>query len=181
MPTSNRRELLIGCGSRRTKLLYLDEAGPAWSNLTTLDLFDRHEPDVVWDLECLPLPFPDDQFDEIHAYEVLEHTGRQGDWRFFFAQFSEFWRILRPGGFLAGTSPAMGSPWLWGDPGHTRVISPECFLFLDQTQYTQVGRSPMSDYRSVYSADFEPVMLEPRGDAFGFLLRAHKPSRAVPS
>lgn len=179
MPDAGRTELLIGCGQRRAKLLWTDETGPAWSRLTTLDLFASHNPDVVWNLECLPLPFEDDVFDEIHAYEVLEHTGQQGDWRFFFAQFSEFWRILKPRGFLAGTSPAVASPWLWGDPGHTRAISPESFLFLDQTQYMQIGRSPMTDYRDVYSADFEVRLAETTGDVFRYMLHAHKPSRVV--
>jgi hypothetical protein len=133
----------------------------------------------VCDLEQLPLPFQDDAFNEIHAYEVLEHTGRQGDWRFFFAQFSEFWRILRPGGVLVGTSPG-GGPWVWGDPGHTRAISPECFVFLNQQEYQhQVGVTPMSDYRSVYQADFETVVADVRDNVFGFILRAQKPARMV--
>lgn len=174
-----RRELLIGCGRRRSKTLYLDEFGPEWSDVTTLDLFDTHQPDVVWDLEKLPLPFEDDSFDEIHAYEVLEHTGHQGDWRFFFAQFSEFWRVLRPCGVLAGTSPASGSPWLWGDPGHTRAITPECFLFLDQLQYAQVGKTPMTDYRGIYRADFGLELSQVNGGTFGYLLRAHKPARVA--
>lgn len=177
--TFGRRELLIGCGQRRTKLLYLSEMGSEWSTLITLDLMERHRPDIVCDLERLPLPFRDDSFNEIHAYEVLEHTGQQGDWRFFFAQFAEFWRILRPDGVLVGTSPG-GGPWLWGDPGHTRVISPQCFVFLDQTQYQrEVGVSPMTDYRSVYQADFEPVMTAVRDDVFGFIMRAKKPARLV--
>lgn len=139
---------------------------------------DDHKPDVVHDLTVLPLPFEDDTFDEIHCYEVLEHTGQQGDWRFFFAQFSEFWRILKPDGVLLGTSPAPGSAWAWGDPGHTRVLSPEAFTFLVQRQYTaQVGVTPMTDYRFVYKADFEPRLLQVEGTGFHYILQAIKPSR----
>ena len=175
----SRSELLIGCGKRRSKTLYLTEMGSEWSNLTTLDVMDTHHPDVVHDLERLPLPFQDNAFDEIHAYEVLEHTGQQGDWRFFFAQFSEFWRILKPGGVLAGTSPG-GGPWLWGDPGHTRVISRECLGFLDQMVYAQIGVTSMTDYRSVYQADFESLFMDVKDNSFGYILRAHKPARVIP-
>lgn len=164
-------ELLIGCGSRRDKMIGSGE----WEKLVTLDLEESHHPDVVHDLNDYPWPFPDDEFDEIHAYEVLEHLGRQGDYRSFFATFSEAWRILKDGGLLCATCPAPGSPWVWGDPGHTRQISPHSLVFLDQTEYTkQIGVTPMSDYRSIYSADFERVWTDVRGDTFGFVLRARK-------
>jgi SAM-dependent methyltransferase len=170
-------ELLLGAGSRRVK--QLTWGGRAeWSALTTLDINADHKPDVVHDLTVLPLPFADDTFDEIHAYEVLEHTGQQGDWRFFFAQFSEFWRILKPDGVLLGTSPAPGSAWEFGDPGHTRVMSVEAMTFLVQRQYTaQVGVTPMTDYRFVYKADFEPRLLHVEGGQFSYIMQAQKPSR----
>lgn len=171
-------ELLIGCGSRREKLIPWNER-TKWEELVTLDINADHKPDVVHDLNVLPMPFDDDTFDEVHAYEVLEHTGQQGDWRFFFAQFSEFWRILKPGGVLCGTSPGRTSPWVWGDPGHTRSLSVETFTFLDQTQYTkQVGVTPMTDYRFVYRADFKAHVLTP-GDCFAFVIEAVKPSRCT--
>ena len=83
MVDGQRRELLIGCGSRRDKIIH---AGgfERWGSLTTLDFMERNKPDVLWDLETLPYPFPADEFDEIHAYEVLEHIGDQGDWKTFF-------------------------------------------------------------------------------------------------
>ncbi len=110
MPQEAYNELPIGCGSKYVKAIHFNER-PHRNNLVTLDINRDHRPDVVWDLNPLPLPFADNSFDEIHAYEVLEHTGVQGDYRFFFAQFSDFWRILKPGGVLIGTVPLPTSPW----------------------------------------------------------------------
>ena len=171
------RELLLGGGARRGKHLHKPDR-PDWSDLTVLDISAAHQPDVVWDLTELPLPFDDERFDEIHAYEVLEHTGQQGDYRFFFAQFTDLWRLLKPAGLLLGTSPALESRWLWGDPGHTRAITPESFMFLDQQSYTdKVGKSPMSDYRNIYQADFKLVFNQSSGGTFRYILQAIKPSR----
>jgi SAM-dependent methyltransferase len=173
----NYKELLLGAGSSRTKKLSVNGRSE-WSNLITLDINADHKPDVVWDLEDLPLPFPDNEFDEIHAYEVLEHTGQQGDYKFFFAQFSELWRILKPGGFLIGTCPSRNSPWAWGDPSHKRVVQRENFVFLDQTEYTkQVGVTPMSDFRYFYKADFSAVHLADDQNNFSFFIQAVKPPR----
>jgi len=171
------RELLIGCGSRRDKIIFY-EGKKAWVNLTTLDINIDHLPDVVWDLNNTPLPFDDDSFDEIHAYEVLEHIGIQGDYKFFFDQFSDFWRILKPNGAIIGICPMFNSPWAYGDPSHTRVIQKENFVFLDQAQYTiQVGKTPMSDFRYIYKADFNTTYIEEKDGSLLFALTAVKPSR----
>jgi len=170
-------ELLIGCGATRDKRLFL-EGSRKWQDLTTLDINPDHKPDVLHDLEILPVPLPDNHFDEIHGYEILEHLGKQGGWRFFFAQFSDFWRLLKPGGHFFATVPSLSSPWCWGDPGHCRVISHESLIFLNQTQYTaQIGKTAMSDYRFVYKADFDIIHSEVKGDQFAFVLKAIKPSR----
>lgn len=169
-------ELLIGCGNRREKVLNTPN-GEAFTDLTTLDIDPACRADLTWDLNVIPMPFTDNAFDEIHASEVLEHTGQQGDWRFFFAQFAEFWRILKPGGFLCASCPSLSSPWLWGDPGHTRVIAPQSLIFLQQPQYEQVGRTAMTDYRDVWRADYDVVFQHDDGQSFRFCLQAVKPSR----
>lgn len=171
-------ELLLGAGSSRVKkLVYGGRAD--WSALTTLDYNADHHPDVVFDLNTTRLPFDDDSFDEIHAYEVLEHLGTQGDWRFFFGQWADFWRVLRPGGVFMGTVPLPGSVWAWGDPSHTRVIPKESFIFLSQPEYAQVGKTAMSDFRFFYKADFDIFHLHENGDILEFGLRAVKPSRVI--
>ena len=77
------RELLIGAGHSREKRIWLKEYSQ-FQNLVTLDINPDCKPSVVADLNCwTDLPFKADTFDEIHAYEVLEHVGKQGDWRFF--------------------------------------------------------------------------------------------------
>jgi len=76
------RELLIGAGHDRTKRVWLQDADK-FRNLVTLDINPDAKPSVIFDLELITLPFKANLFDEIHAYEVLEHVGRQGDLRFF--------------------------------------------------------------------------------------------------
>ena len=169
-----RRELLLGAGTRRLKVASFP-GYENWEDLTTLDIDPDAKPDVLWDLNKRQLPFFNDTFDEIHAYEVLEHVGQQGDWRGFFAEFSEYWRILKPGGHLFATCPAITSPWLWGDPGHSRTIQPETLTFLSQEQYrAQVGHTPMTDYRAIYKADFVSVFHKVTGGTFSFVLKAIK-------
>jgi SAM-dependent methyltransferase len=175
-------ELLIGAGRRHVKMLIPPDRPEEWTGLVKLDVNPDHAPDVVWDLEKTPWPFKDDTFDEVHAYEVLEHLGRQGDFRSFFAHFEEIWRVLKPGGYLCGTSPSIRSPWLWGDPGHTRAITRESFTFLSQREYRKQvdeAATPMSDYRFCYRGDFEwlPEWLNDRGQTFLYVLRAVKGDR----
>jgi predicted SAM-dependent methyltransferase len=167
-----KKELLIGCGSNHTKRLASD-GSKDWSNLTTLDYNADHTPDVVWDLMKFPLPFPDKEFDEIHAYEVLEHLGQQGDYKLFFAQFSEFWRLLKPNGYLFATCPSRNSVWAYGDPSHTRIMQLEQLVFLSQNEYKkQVGKTPMSDFRDIYKANFEVVFQEDDGETIRFVIQA---------
>lgn len=150
-------QILLGCGNSRVRKLGEGD----WSNLVTLDLNPSCGADVIHDMESLPLPFADNSADEIHAYEVLEHQSRQGDWRFFFDQFSDFWRVLKHGGKLYLTVPSPLGPWALGDPGHCRIIHPYMIYFLSQSAYGQIDQgSPMTDYRWYYHADFNIVHLQ---------------------
>lgn len=160
------RVLLLGCGASKT--INHRTAGADYTSApVTLDIDPTTNPDVVWDLNELPYPFDSDSFDEIHAYEVLEHCGSQGDWRFFFAQFQELWRILKPKGKLVFSVPAPHSEWVWGDPGHSRLLHPNQVTFLLQTEYRkQVGITAMTDYRHVYSADFSVLECDFVGETF---------------
>lgn len=170
-------ELLLGAGSNHDRKIGVPNSGP-WQDLVTLDFNEHHKPDILWDLNNLPLPFEDNTFDSVSAFDVMEHIGKQGDWRFFFDQYSDIWRILKFGGVFCGVSPHPESPWCFGDPGHTRVISPQNLIFLNQIEYRQVGKTPMTDYRFWYKADFDLIHAGIHEDKqFSWILRAVKPSR----
>lgn len=170
-----KTELLLGCGRDQSKKLKVASTdADTWENVTTLDYNADHKPDVVWDLNVMPYPFEDNSFDEIHAYEVLEHTGTQGDYKFFFAQFTELHRILKPNGHLLATCPSRHSVWAWGDPSHTRILQKEQLVFLEQWRYMAVGHTAMSDFRSIYKVNFEIIAGNEDEDTLRFILKATK-------
>lgn len=167
-------ELLIGAGNSRAKRVWCEGIQQEFEKLVTLDMDTSLDVDIHHDLNILPYPLKDNEFDEIHAYEVLEHCGTQGDWRFFFAQFAEFWRILKPNGHLCGTVPMWDSPWAWGDPGHTRIINVNALSYLDQDHYKQVGQNSASDYRGVWKHNFHVIGIQESEHQLGFILKAIK-------
>ncbi len=129
-----KKTLLLGCGVSREKRMGV-EGDHDWGHLVTADIDPSTGCDVVCDLNDDSLPFSDAEFDEIYAFEVLEHIGKQGDWRGFFDQFGEYHRILKDDGRMFISVPSTHSPWALGDPGHTRVLPIECFYFLSQDHY----------------------------------------------
>lgn len=172
-----------------------------WQFVTTVDINPACEPHYVMDLDrglqTLGKPMPrdlelfeqresgfdswrirDSVFDEVHAYEVLEHLGDQGDTAAFFGDFDEIWRVLKPGGWLCASVPSRYSCWLWGDPGHRRAILPQTLQFLCRPAYDrQLGVTPMSDYRQLFAGDWDVVYSYDNEENHNFILQAVKPAR----
>lgn len=187
------RVLLLGAGSSRKRMVCVNDKWD-WvgQELITLDIESSHRTDVVWDLNNIPWsrprlwfktlfakPFEGSSFEEIHAYQLLEHLGSQGDAKSFFDVFYEAWRLLEPGGHFVGTTPMWNSMWALGDPGHRRVINRGSLVFLSQMEYDlQVGTTPMADYRSLWKGDFETVSYDESNENFAFILKAIKPARS---
>lgn len=170
-----KRQLLLGAGYAPYEKRMGLEGETEWGDLVTLDSNKKTEPAIVHDLGHMLRIYncADDEFDEVHAYHVLEHTGKQGDIEFFFWQWREFWRITKPGGYFFGIVPSYKSVWAWGDPGHTRVINEGTIIFLDKMQYeNQVGKTPMSDYKQLLQRCYwQPLSLQDSGEEFRFVLR----------
>ncbi len=152
--------LLAGCGNSRDKRVQCIES-PALTFGDDLVRWDGDQdcnPDVVHDMEVLPYPFADQEFDEIHAYECLEHCGTQGDAKFFSGQFAEFYRILKPGGIMAISVPMWNHYIAFAVPDHKRILPPAIFNFLDKDYYLNVGKPGYGDYRKLLGAtDFKPI------------------------
>ena len=166
------RELVLGCGNNAYKKIYAESK--EYVNPTRVDIDPDCNPDIILDLNSNSLPFPDSSFDEVHMYEVLEHLGTQGNYKHFFDFFTEVARVLKPNGKFCASVPRPGSIWVWGDPGHTRAFPPELLVFLDQDAYEHVGKSAMTDYRSIYKAHFKIAFLKEEGDALFFMLQNTK-------
>ena len=176
------KALMLGSGffppMRKLVPLGVELGEPEW---VTLDNNPECKPDILFDLESIErcvtipenrLPVSDEAFDEIHIYQTLEHFGNLGDYAGLFSSFREFWRVLKVGGMLFGDTPDIGSKWLFGDPGHRRVIS-ECTLsFLTRRAYEELGKTTSTDYRS-FVAPFWWLLLHSQveGERYAFVLR----------
>jgi len=162
-------ELLLGCGNSRLKRVIPGWTPTEWKRLVTMDIDPNCKADILGDIED-GLPFHDNQLDEVHAYDVMEHLGSPGDYKAFFRDFGEVYRVLKPYGLFCGITPHWNGPWAWNDPGHRRVISLHTLQFLSQEMYkTQVGVTAVTDYRHIWKGDFRLVAADENTNKDGTL------------
>jgi len=163
--------LLIGAGNSRVKKVF-KKGSPDWTgDLVTMDMDPNCDPTLIWDLETRPFPFPDGHFDEIAAYDVLEHIGRQGDWRGWFDEMAEYHRLLKPGGVFGIIVPVAQDAL--ADPGHTRFFHKNHFGFLCQGFYAEnldLG-APVTDYRWYWKLNYEIIYHEQNDHHLSMMLR----------
>ncbi len=75
-----------------------------------------------------PIPFEDNTFDSLSAFDFIEHVPRQlavdGELILPFVRLmNEIWRVLRPGGLFYAVTPAYPSAAAFQDPTHVNIIT----------------------------------------------------------
>ena len=84
----------------------------------------------VANLSVEPIPWPDDSFASVSAFDFLEHVPRvlptadgRGTRAPFVELMNEIWRVLAPGGRLYALTPAYPGQEAFQDPTHVNVIT----------------------------------------------------------
>ena len=86
-----------------------------------LDRAAAIRPHVVADLDRGGLPFRDDAFQTVAAYDVVEHVAD------LVALVGEVHRVLRPGGVFLVTTPHFSCANAFTDPTHRRALALHSF------------------------------------------------------
>jgi hypothetical protein len=150
-------KLNLGCGLNKQ---------PGFVNV------DLHgEPDLVWDLEVFPWPWPDDAAAEIWLIHVLEHLGR--DVAVFIRIMQELYRVAAPGAAIRIVVPHPRHDDFINDPTHVRMITADTMTLFSKKynrrwQALGAANSPLALYHNV---DFDIVAVnseldEPYASAF---------------
>src|SRR5258708_32253404 len=102
---SSARVLDIGCGANKTP------------GAVGMDINPRTAADVIHDLDDLPYPFADDEFDEVIGRHVIEHV------RDPMAVMCELHRITRNGGVVKPVAPHWTNPDFAADRTHPSSLN----------------------------------------------------------
>jgi predicted SAM-dependent methyltransferase len=164
---------LIGCGHSRDKKVFQAD-NPGWAGeLITIDMSPDVGATYVRDMSVYAghLQFDSNSFDEIGAYDSLEHWGAQGDWKAWFSEMAEYHRILKPSGTMGIIVP-VGRDAL-ADPGHTRFFGQNHFCFLNQAFYqkNQDAGTAFTDYRWFWKLNFDILFMEESSHHLAVLLQ----------
>jgi len=125
------RILDIGCGKHKTP------------GAVGIDSNPRTDADVIHDLNRVPYPFPDDEFDLVVGNQVIEHLEDV------LAVVAELHRITKPGGRIRLDTPHYSDIASYTDPTHRHHLTTESFAYFtgdrpDFDFYSRVRLRPVS-------------------------------------
>jgi SAM-dependent methyltransferase len=132
------RHLDLGCGARprnpyqRDELYGVDIAAAPFVGMELR----------VANVALAPIPYPDDHFDSVSAYDFLEHVPRvlltpdATRTRFPFVELmNDIWRVLRDGGMFYGYTPAYPHPEAFQDPTHVNILTDNSYLYFTRPHF----------------------------------------------
>jgi len=117
------------------RVLELGVGGQPHPEATVRHDLRRHSPwiDVAHDLNQIPWPWDDESFEQVLAFDVMEHLDLK-----IVIWMNEVHRILVPNGLFTLRAPVDGGPRAWSDPTHQRVWAVDTFEYFDPA--TEMGR-----------------------------------------
>jgi SAM-dependent methyltransferase len=107
--------LNLGCGRKHR------------AGAVNLDRTPASNPDVVHDLDVTPWPFADNRFDQVYAFDVIEHLADV------VAAMEELHRICRNGASIEISVPHFSSGNAFTDPTHRHFFSRFSFDYFDNS------------------------------------------------
>jgi len=110
---SNKLE--VGCGDNKRK------------GYTGMDIVALDDVDIVHDMNSIPWPFDDNQFEEIILDDVLEHSNN------FLGIIEEIYRVGKNGCTVKISVPHYSSDNMYTDPTHTTFFSSRSFNYFDKS------------------------------------------------
>jgi SAM-dependent methyltransferase len=123
----NCSTLDIGCGTRVANPFNAN-------NLYGVDIRESIDKKIrAADLNVDKIPFPDNFFDFVTAYDFIQHVPRLiycPQRRFPFVELmNEIFRVLKPGGFFLSNTPAYPDVKAFQDPTHVNIITENTFEY----------------------------------------------------
>lgn len=106
------RVLNLGCGRRKV------------ADALNVDISLAVEPDLIMDVTRMPWPLPTGWFEEVHAYDVVEHVDDV------VALFEEIHRVCKPGALVHIAVPHFSCSNAFTDPTHRHYFGLESFDYL---------------------------------------------------
>ena len=126
------KTLDLGCGSRPKNPFNADE-------FFGVDVRENLAGNIKSaDLIIEPIPFEDESFDFVTAFDFIEHIPRviyvPHRRNAFIELMNEVYRVLKPGGMFLSMTPAYPHAVTFRDPTHVNFITDETFpLYFDDT------------------------------------------------
>jgi SAM-dependent methyltransferase len=126
----NSKTLDLGCGPQPQNPFHAQQ-------VFGLDIRPNPQLNIKYaDLTVDAIPYSDNEFDYLTAFEFLEHVPRViylPGRRFPFVELmSEVWRVLKPGGLFLSSTPIYPFSAAFRDPTHVNLMTHETFsLYFD--------------------------------------------------
>jgi len=121
------RHLDLGCGNKPRNPYKLDEV---WGVDINQDVVDSNPFVLGANLTLERIPFENDSFDAVSAYDFLEHVPRvisTADNKStifpFIEVMNEIWRVLKNGGMLYAVTPGFPREEAFVDPTHVNPVT----------------------------------------------------------